>query len=150
MLRRTAIAVLVIVIVASISVSYFAFRPLKTVQIKFAGVVLNVELAKTQAEQAKGLSGRDSLPADHGMLFVFDNEDYWAFWMNGMRFPLDIIWFNAGRQTVFIEQSLQPCPPDACPSFAPSAKAMYVLEVNAGFVVNHNVSLGDTFTFVST
>lgn len=149
-MRRTAIAILVVIILASISVGYFAFRPSTTVQIMFSGVVLNVELAKTEAEQARGLSGRNSLPADHGMLFIFDNEDYWAFWMNGMRFPLDIIWFNAGRQTVFIEQSLQPCPPDVCSTFGPTAKAMYVLEVNAGFVAGHNVSLGDTFTFVST
>ncbi len=108
-----------------------------------------MELATTPAQQAKGLSGRDSLPADHGMLFVFDTEDYRSFWMNGMRFPLDIIWFNSGRQAVFSEQDLQPCGTDACPTFSPTVRAMYVLEVNAGFVAAHHVSPGEMFTFVA-
>ena len=147
-LRRTAIAVLAILIVASISIGYFVFQPPKTVRIMISGVVFKVELARTPSEQEKGLSGRDSMPLDHGMLFIFDTEGYWSFWMEGMRFPLDIIWFSSSKQAVFFEQDLQPCGPGVCPAFSPSARAMYVLEVNAGFVAAHQVSLGDVFTFL--
>jgi len=112
------------------------------------GVILNVDLATTQAEQEQGLSGRGSMGPDHGMLFIFQSEDYWSFWMTEMKFPLDIIWFNSSRQAVFFEQSLPPCSPTACPVFTPSTKAMYVLEINAGFVAAHKVSLGDMFTFL--
>jgi hypothetical protein len=116
----------------------------------FANVLLIVEIAKTPAEQQKGLSGRTSLAPDHGMLFVFDHEDYWGFWMVDMNFPLDIIWFNSNRQAVFIEQNLPPCTPQSCPVFIPNVKAMYVLELNGGFVMAHQITLGTTFTFLST
>jgi uncharacterized membrane protein (UPF0127 family) len=83
------------------------------------------------------------------MLFVFDHEDYWAFWMIDMKFPLDIIWFNSARQVVWTEPDLRPCPPSNCPVIMPNAKAMYVLEVNAGFITAHHITLGTTFSFSS-
>ena len=119
-----------------------------TVKIMFAGVVLTVELATTPEEQQMGLSGRVSMPANQGMLFVFSQEAQWGFWMPDMNFPLDIIWFNANKQVVFIEQDLPPCTPQACPVFTPPVNALYVLEVNAGFVKTYGVSIGESFTFV--
>jgi uncharacterized membrane protein (UPF0127 family) len=87
------------------------------------------------------------LAPDHGMLFVFGNEGEWGFWMKDMRFSLDIIWFNSERNAVFIERSLLPCTPQDCPAYTPPVKAMYVLEVNAGFVQAHGIALGDMFSF---
>jgi len=68
--------------------------------------------------------------------------------MIDMNFPLDIIWFNSTRQVVFIERNLPPCFPQNCPIFTPSTKAMYVLEVNGGFVAAHQITFGTTFTFL--
>jgi hypothetical protein len=82
------------------------------------------------------------------MLFVFSQEAEWGFWMHEMRFPLDIIWFNASRQVVFIEQDLPPCTPSLCSVYTPTATAMFVLEVNAGFVATNGVALGESFAFV--
>lgn len=149
-MRRAIIGVSIILIVVAVSVTYFALQPPKTIQIMISGVVLNVELARTPAELQKGLSDRDSMPENYGMLFIFDTEGNWSFWMHGMRFHLDIIWFNSGKHIVFIEQNLQPCGTDLCPIYSPSANAMYVLEVNAGFVTTHRVALGDMFTFVTS
>jgi uncharacterized membrane protein (UPF0127 family) len=120
----------------------------ETTHIMINRVVLTVELAKTPDAQQKGLSGRLSLPNDQGMLFVFDHEDYWGFWMIDMNFPLDIIWFNSSRAVIFIERDLSPCSPQNCPVFTPNLKAMYVLEVNAGFVTAHEITAGTTFTFL--
>ena len=119
-----------------------------TVHIMIAGVVLTVELAETATAQEKGLSGRPSLPSDHGLLFVFGREDYWAFWMIDMRFPLDIIWFNSTRQVVFTEPNLPPCTPQNCPVVTPTVKAMYVLEVNAGFMASHHIQSGTHFVLL--
>jgi uncharacterized membrane protein (UPF0127 family) len=143
-------AVLALVLVSTLSVAYLLMRPPSNnaPHIRIAGVTLTVEIAKTSTEQAKGLSGRDKLPADHGMLFVFDNDDFWGFWMIDMKFPLDIIWFNSNRQVVYIQQDLPPCTPQGCPVFEPPVKATYVLEVDAGFVQAHNVTLGTTFAFL--
>ena len=149
MKRRIIFVALVIVLLAvSVSVGYYLYEQPKPVKIMLAGVVLTVELATTPEEQQMGLSNRTSMPADHGMLFVFNQEAQWSFWMHEMNFPLDIIWFNANKQVVFIEQDLPPCTPQACPIFTPPVNAMYVLEVNAGFVKTNGVSIGDSFTFV--
>jgi uncharacterized membrane protein (UPF0127 family) len=118
-----------------------------TARINFAGVTLIVDLATTPAEQQQGLSGRDSLPADHGMLFIFQQAGQWGFWMPKMKFPLDIIWFDSNKRVVFIEQDLAPCTPTVCPVYTPPTAALYVLEVNAGFVKAHDVVVGDSFTF---
>jgi M6 family metalloprotease-like protein len=120
-----------------------------TDQIMISGVPLTVEIAKTLSAQEEGLSGRPSLPIDHGMLFVFDHQDYWSFWMIDMKFPLDIIWFNSAHQVVYFVQNLPPCTPDNCPYYTPDTAAMYVLEVNAGFVATHHITLGTPFTFIS-
>lgn len=147
-MNKLLVGVLVVLLVGTLSVGYLLYRPVKTLQIVLSDVTLTVELAETPADQQKGLSGRDSMAADRGMLFVFDQEASWSFWMNGMRFPLDIIWFNSERRAVFILQDLQPCSAAACQLFTPSAKAMYVLEVNGGFVRAHNISLGNMFVFI--
>ena len=143
-------AVLALVLVSTLSAAYLLMRPPSNnaPHIRIAGVTLTVEIAKTSTEQAKGLSGRDKLPADHGMLFVFDHDDFWGFWMIDMKFPLDIIWFNSNRQVVYIQQDLPPCTPPGCPVFEPPVKATYVLEVDAGFVQAHNVTVGTTFAFL--
>jgi len=146
---KVVVLILVIAAIGTTSAWFFFLQPTNTTRIRFGGETLTVELAKTATEQERGLSYRDSMPLDHGMLFVFDNEATVGFWMHEMRFPLDIIWFNSQRQVVYIQQNLEPCTPQNCPVFNPSIGAMYVLEVNAGFVKSHNVTLGQTFTFLS-
>ena len=121
-----------------------------TTLIRLDGVFLMEELATTTAAQQQGLTDRDAMPADNGMLFEFQHEGQgqWGFWMNEMRFPLDIIWFNVSKQVVFIEQDLQPCSLNACPVYTPPVRMLNILEVNAGFVAANGVRLGDSFSFV--
>jgi uncharacterized membrane protein (UPF0127 family) len=148
-LKRILIATIVILLVVAVSIGYYWVETPKPTQIRIDGVTLTVELATTPAEQSKGLSGRDSLPPDHGMLFVFASEGMWGFWMKDMKFSLDIIWFNSSREMVYAEQGLQPCSPDICPIYTPPVEATYVLEVNAGFVSAHNIALGDMFSYLT-
>lgn len=122
----------------------------KKTHITIAGVILSVEIARNATTQTRGLSGRPSLDNDTGMLFVFDHEDYWSFWMIDMKFPLDIIWFNSNRQVVWVEPNLQPCTSTNCAELTPESPAMYVLEINAGFAAIHQIKLGTTFTFDGT
>lgn len=147
-MNRLRAAILVLLIAAAFSIGFVLLKPTNTTLIMIRGVVLNVEIAETPSDQVRGLSGRDSLPPESGMLFVFQAESTWGFWMKDMKFSLDIIWFNSNRQAVFIEENLQPCSPNYCPVYTPPTNALYVLEVDAGFVTAHGVSLGDTFNFV--
>ena len=147
-MNKVVTAVLLILIAGTLYAGYVFFRPVSTTQIVIGGVTLNLEIAATAADQQKELSDRTSMAPDHGMLFVFDSEGNWGFWMKDMRFPLDIIWFDSQRDAVFIEQALLPCTLQDCPVYTPPVKAMYVLEVNAGLVRAYNISLGDTFNLV--
>jgi uncharacterized membrane protein (UPF0127 family) len=88
-----------------------------------------VELADTSALRERGLGFRDTLPSGRGMLFLFPdvNPDRYAFWMKGMRFPLDIAWIRDGR-VVYIERDI---PFDSRDIFRPPIEADSVLETNA-------------------
>lgn len=150
-LNKIAVAVLIVVIVAALSIGLVlqqSQKPPGTAQIVIRGIQLTVELAETPADQERGLSGRNSMASDRGMLFVFPRESQWTFWMKDMRFSLDIIWFDTNRRVVHIEQNLIPCSPEQCAYYTSSANALYVLEVNAGFVQVHGITLGDTFNFI--
>jgi hypothetical protein len=55
-----------------------------------------VEVADTRVARIRGLSGRASLDANRGMLFVFSSPAMRSFWMFGMKFSLDIIFLRDG------------------------------------------------------
>jgi uncharacterized membrane protein (UPF0127 family) len=110
-----------------------------------------VELAKTQAETERGLMNRKELDKDKGMLFIFNKEAIYPFWMKNTLIPLDIIWIKEGPsagsgQVVFVSYNTQPCLQAKsliCPSVVPSAKAKYVLELNAGICQEISLRVGD-------
>lgn len=117
------------------------FRSPKTARIIINGKTFNAEVAQTDAEQTKGLSGRDYLAADSGMLFVFPKSDIYTFWMKDTKIPLDIIWINDGK--IVEMTTLNPPSDDKIPSYTPKNKAQYVLELNAnsGFKVGDEVEI---------
>jgi len=103
----------------------------------------SVELAKTDAEREMGLMHRAQLDSNKGMLFIFDKEGICPFWMKNTLIPLDIIWTDSNGKIVHIEESAQPCRDLVCPQIVPTAKARYVLEVNAGIVSKTGIKAGN-------
>jgi len=86
------------------------------------------EVARTQAEKQQGLSGRNSMPKNHGMIFVYDDSDWRCMWMKDMRFAIDIIWLDDNKQITHVENNVNP---DTFPrSFCGKTTAKYVIEVN--------------------
>ncbi len=118
----------------------------KSIQSVLVGTTtVSVELAQTEEKIIRGLSGRESLLPDHGMLFVLPREFPAPFWMKEMNFPIDIIWISRTKRVVHIEHSLSP---QTYPqTFAPTENALYVLEVPAGFSQSHAVRVGDPVIF---
>ncbi len=93
----------------------------------------------------RGLGGRDSLPDDRGMLFVFPEPGLLTFWMKDMLIPIDIIWISAEGRVVDV-QTAQPEPGVPDPQlklYKPSGPAQYVLEVRAGLAAEQGVQIGD-------
>ncbi len=100
-----------------------------------------VGVAQTAASRGKGLSGREMLPSDEGLLFVFDTDDTHAIWMKDMRFPIDIIWIDKFFSVVAVVENATP---DSFPEiFEPKNSARYVLEVNAGWVARNGIIRGN-------
>jgi len=106
-------------------------------------VKVKVEVARELAELAKGLGGREKLDENHGMLFVFETPGEPAFWMKDMKFPIDIIWIM-GDEVVDIAPNLPVVAAEFLSTYTPKDPANYVLEVNAGFVEEHGIKVGDT------
>ena len=111
--------------------------------VRVGDVAVQAEIAADEASRQRGLSGRDRLAADAGMLFLLP-DDSPAFWMKDMRFPIDIVWMRDGR-VVDVTSDVPPPPgPDApLPTYSPRRPANRALEVNAGWAERHGVERGD-------
>jgi len=106
-----------------------------------------LELAVTSEERARGLMYRESLDADRGMLFVFEKEGNYPFWMKNTKIPLDIIWMDENKQAVYISRNTQPCTMEPCPLIDPRTSAKYVLEVSGGTCERIGLREGDELDF---
>ena len=107
------------------------------------GERFTVEVARTQEKQALGLMFRDSMPKDHGMLFVFPAEGMRSFWMKNTRIPLDIFYFDEQLKLVSVAENAQPCRTRHCAPYPSEGPAKYVLELNAGLAADLGVQPGD-------
>lgn len=115
----------------------------ETRKITIDDVPLTVEIADDDEKTARGLMFRDRLPDDRGMLFIFEKEHKYQFWMMNMKFNLDMIWLDANGKIVYAVEDAEPCIDEAHTSlctYSPDAPAKYVLEVNSGFVKEHGIN----------
>ncbi len=112
------------------------------------GKSITAELAVTDEERQLGLMHREEILPDQGMLFIFEEEGRHSFWMKNMKFSLDILWLDRGKRVVHIERNVPPCKREPCPSYPSSIPAMYVLELKAGSVDEHQLKLFDRLDFV--
>ena len=114
---------------------------LRVVQLKIADSTLFAEVADTPQTSANGLMFRDSLPEDHGMLFVFEKPETASFWMRNTKIPLSIAYIDSAGEILEIE-SLKPL--DETPVASASSKVAFALEVNEGWFKRNGVSPGAT------
>jgi len=111
-------------------------------QVCFKGKCIDVEIAQTMQERMRGLQGREVLPEDAGMFFVFPKSARHSFWMKDTLIPLDIIWIDDNQEVVHIQHSAVPCKEDPCSVYIPGKKALYVLEVNEGGARKYGIEVG--------
>lgn len=90
--------------------------------------VFHVEVANTPGTRTRGLMGRTALPADGGMLFVFERPGRHCFWMRDTPLPLSIAFIDpAGRIA-----SLADMKPRSETLQCPNTDVRYALEVRQG------------------
>lgn len=120
------------------------------VNIKIKDLSLKAAVAATSQEHKKGLSGRDGLPLDWSLLFVFGEVKPHVIWMKGMRFAIDIIWIDENKKVVDIAESVPPEPSKKdkdLTRYTPRSDSKYILEMNAGLASLHNIQIGDSVEF---
>ncbi len=98
-----------------------------------------VEIAETPDERARGLMHRDSLPDDHGMLFVFDRDQQLSFWMKDTSIPLSIAYI-ARDGTIREIYDMEPFSLEPVRS---TRSVRYALEVNHGAFEQAGIDIGD-------
>ena len=119
--------------------------PFDTKTLKIGQITLNIEVADTDVEKEKGLSGREGLAENEGMLFIFDKEGYYGFWMKDMKFAVDIAWLDKNKKIIYIESDVKP---ETYPKIFNSPElSLFVLEIPAGFLVKNNIKISDQVAF---
>ncbi len=116
-------------------------------RVRIGKTVVPVSIAKDSESIKKGLSERDSLATERGMLFIFPKPKRYRFWMKGMLFPIDIIWIDGGRIVDINENVSNDFNPSNPKFYRPKKKADCVLEVNAGFAKEKNINIGDAVSY---
>ncbi|MDP3954281.1 MAG: DUF192 domain-containing protein [bacterium] len=148
MIKIVGIGILLLIIV----VGYFVFtKPAHIDEADFlliGDTTVRIELAKTAEEKTRGLSGREGISEEDGLLFVYDTDDFYYFWMKDMKFPIDIIWLDKDWRVVYIADNVLP---ETYPNtFVSKEPARYVLEVASGFSARHGISVGTQSEFVTS
>ncbi|MFH0936836.1 MAG: DUF192 domain-containing protein [Candidatus Daviesbacteria bacterium] len=121
-------------------------------QIKINNTTVKIEVADTASKRSQGLSGRESMASDSGMLFIFESSKKYQFWMKGMKFPLDMIFIKDGK----VVDVLKNVPPpsqgqkdDTLPIYQPVSEIDMMLETSSSFTDTNNIKVGDTVFLIS-
>ena len=102
---------------------------------------LKLEIADDDYQRETGLMYRQSMEADQGMLFIFENEEPRGFYMKNTHIPLDLIFLDSQNKIVSIAKDAKPESLETIPSNVP---AQYVLEINGGLSDQWNLVVGDS------
>lgn len=116
-----------------------------TAQLQVGSQVINLEVANTAEQQAKGLMFREQLAPDRGMLFEFTPPQIARFWMKNTLIELDMIFARQGRIVAILDQ-VPPCRQDPCPVYGPLTTVDQVIELAGGQAENLGLKVGDSLT----
>ena len=114
--------------------------PLPTMTLVINRAQLTLEIATTPEERKCGLSGRDNLPPDSGLLFALPEVMPFAVWMKNTRIPLSIAFIDGAGRIVAIAE-MPPLRTDVI--YRSPEPVRYAIEVNQGWFRDHNLHTGD-------
>ena len=109
-----------------------------TVQLTAGIHVITAEVADSDPMRARGLMFRRSLPANHGMLFVFDGKSKHCMWMRNTLIPLSVAFIEDDGTVVNIED-MQPHDES---SHCAKQPVRYALEMTQGWFAQKGVGPG--------
>lgn len=111
----------------------------------FENKSFQVEIADNEQSRQQWLMYRENLDEDKWMLFVFEDDNIYSFWMKNTLIPLDMIWINEldGENIVVDIQTAQPCNTSDCEIYTPKWESRYVLEINAWLAEKYDIKVWD-------
>ncbi len=112
-----------------------------------------VEVAADAGSRRQGLSNRDGIPQDAGMLFLMPQAGVQTFWMKEMRFLLDMVWIGPNCQVAGVTQDVPApeagTPTSELPRYNSPESTLYVLEINAGLARGLAIVPGTPISFLN-
>lgn len=127
----------------SIFLQKYSIHGNKLETIKINGNKFKAEVVDSSPKLSKGLGGRDGLCKKCGMLFKFSKKGHYSFWMEGMRFGLDIIWID-GDEIVYIAKNVSS---GSSEIITPDVESDRVFEINEGLAEKLEIKIGDKMNF---
>lgn len=112
---------------------------LETLPLVVGNERISAEIAWSNRDREEGLMHRESMPEDHGMLFIFAEEKVLTFWMKDTPLPLSIAFADASGHIVHIADM----EPESRAIVSSGVPARYALEMNRGWFERHGVYTGD-------
>lgn len=114
-------------------------------EVKIGKNSLLVYIADDKCKKDLGLSGKETLDNEEGMMFIFEKLGKYPFWMKDMKFSIDILWINDNFKVVGIEKNVSP---KSYPkTYGNNYPALYVLETQNGYLEKNNIKLGQKINF---
>lgn len=106
-----------------------------------AGVhLIQAEVAVNDAQREQGLMFREKMPANAGMVFVFDAPGTQCMWMKNTLLPLSVAFIDAEGKIVNIEDMQAQTLDSHCSKKAVPVR--YALEMNLGWFKQKNIKPG--------
>src|SRR5919106_1278962 len=147
--RRTVVRVGITALSVAAFLTLIQQRQSRVSQIITPGATLVVEVADTPAARSAGLSNRDELRGIDGLLLKWDESGRHPVWMAGMRFPLDLVWIDAGGRVLAVMTNVPPCSGHQCSLYEPhgSERSVAVLELAGSTAAGRGLAVGAVVRF---
>jgi uncharacterized membrane protein (UPF0127 family) len=114
-------------------------------RIKAGNNYIEAEVPQNDQQKATGLGGRSCIGSEQGMLFVFDKEGSYDFWMKDMKFSIDIVWLNEDKTVIDVAPNVSPATYPK--TFTSKKPAKYVLELQTGKAQQLDITQGSPLQF---
>lgn len=127
-----------LITMASLLASPALLAQLKRVELTAGFYRLEAEVAADDASRMQGLMNRRSMPANHGMLFVFAKAERHCMWMRNTYLPLSVAFLDEEGRILNIEK-MQPQSED---NHCAADTARYALEMNLDWFSSKGIKPG--------
>ena len=112
------------------------------------GREVEMEVADTPEKLLVGLAFRETLPANSGMLYIFESTGQNHVWTKEYRFPVDVMWVDESHHIVGLKENVAPCQEADCPRYSSSPEAVrYAIQTEAGFIKQEGITVGQELKY---